>query len=169
MKDLNKNQCLATYADRCYIQNPTEKLSRYATYRRGGRQTEAQSISENTSEVFWGTILLITSAIFSVIVIIVSLWHFHCFYHTYSFMKNSRGDKKKDMRYWLTYHIGRRKIDGIRFSRLHKWAKWNNRLVVSEVVWNRGEKIFQTKLWLLSWWFTIGMFFQLWKSIPISI
>lgn len=52
MKDLNKNQCLATYADRCYIQNPTEKLSRYATYRRGGRQTEAQSISENTSEVF---------------------------------------------------------------------------------------------------------------------
>lgn len=74
------------------------------------------------------------------------------------------------MRYWLTYHIGRRKIDSIRlFSRLHKWTKWNNRLVMSEVVWSRGEKIFQTKLQLLSWWITIGMFFQLWKNIPVSI
>lgn len=75
-----------------------------------------------------------------------------------------------EMRYWLTYHIGRRKIDSIRlFSRLHKWTKWNNRLVMSEVVWSRGEKIFQTKLQLLSWWITIGMFFQLWKNIPVSI
>lgn len=49
--------------------------------------------------------------------------------------------RERKMRYWLTYHIGRRKIDGIRlFSRLHKWTKWNNRLVMSEVVWSRGEK-----------------------------
>lgn len=52
MKNLNKNQCLATYADGYYIQNSTEKLSRYAMYHRGRRQTAAQSISENTSGVF---------------------------------------------------------------------------------------------------------------------
>lgn len=96
MNNLNKNQCLATYADGCYIQNFTEKLSRYATYQKGRWQTEAESISKNASEEFWGTIFSNTAAIFFVIVIIVSSWHFHCFYHTYSFVKNPRGGKKKD-------------------------------------------------------------------------
>lgn len=64
MNNLNKNQCLATYADGCYIQNFTEKLSRYATYQKGRWQTEAESISKNASEEFWGTIFSNTAAIF---------------------------------------------------------------------------------------------------------
>lgn len=65
------------------------------------------------------------------------------------------------MKYWLTDHIRRKETDGIRlFCQLHKWSKWNNRLLMPQVVWCWGEKkIFQTKLWLLSWWFKIGMFF----------
>lgn len=52
MNNLNKNQCVATYADGCYVQNFTEKLSRYATYQKGRWQTEAESISKNASEEF---------------------------------------------------------------------------------------------------------------------
>lgn len=66
------------------------------------------------------------------------------------------------MKYWLTDHICRKETDGIRlFCQLHKWRKWNNRLLMPQVVWCWGEKkIFQAKLWLLSWWFKIGMFFS---------
>lgn len=98
------------------------------------------------------------------LIIIVLLWHFFSFKHcsqSCSFLKNhSKQDRI------LTVYIGRKEIDGISLSsQFHKWTKWNNRLVMFWVVWCGGaKKIFQTKLWLSSWWFMIGMFFSALKE-----
>lgn len=78
-------------------------------------------------------------------IIIVLLWHFLSFKHcpqSCSFLKNPSEQDRI-----LTGYIGWKEIDGISLSsRLCKWTKWNNRLVMLWAVWCGGAKKYFKKI-----------------------